>query len=232
MSLCHHTRSRLLLGLASLVVAALPAAAEGIAFRFEGTVRNVFEHGGHSLGLPIAGGDSFVGTLSYDETAAPDPHDFCNLPGEDPGCAYYILPAATATLAVEVNGYVFGNGGDMEALVFVNASGTLFNDSFAISTGAVSDPSPSLLPDRHLQLWFRAPSFEDAITSTDLPTFLDFALFEPVAVNWTAGENNRSEVGINFDLTSLEIVPEPGVASLVGLGLGALSLIARRRRER
>jgi len=127
-----------------------------------------------------------------------------------------------------VNGFLFANAGDMQALVFVNAGG-LFNDSFAMSTDDVSDPSTTLLPDRHMQLWFRAPSFEDAITSTDLPTSLDLDLFEPTAVSWRAGEDNRNDVGINFDLVSLEVVPEPGVATLVGFGLGALSLIARRR---
>lgn len=228
MSASHRTRSRLQVALCGLLVAAHSGAAQGIAFRLEGTVRNVFERNGHTIGAPIVGGDPFVATLSYDETAAPDPHDFCRFPGEDPGCAYYVLPAVSAVLRVEVSGFVFGNAGDIQASVFVNAGG-LWDDSFVLVTEEVTDPSPATL-DRHMQLWFRGPPEGEAIVSTDLPTSLDLAAFEPVHISWRAGPS-RSDLGINFDITSIEVVPEPGVASLVGLGLGGLSLIARRRRK-
>jgi hypothetical protein len=228
-----------------------PAAATSLALRFEGVISGVsYDRYGnlapYVLDSWLTSGRSFTGTLSYTmdpvigygTAATKSYYDWSGLVGSltvDFGAGRVITQTINYVNPNDNNG-----GSDM---FMINSRVSAEN---VVVSSPLSDPYNSFSSSGYLYLIDRD---QTVFANTDLPSTLpllaafeqtgfgitffadrlrEFSCNSPEGVCYDRGSASAS---IDLSLTSLQPVPLPPAAALMGAALGLLHLVQRKRRQ-
>jgi PEP-CTERM motif len=195
----------------------LPAAtqASSITLKFEGTVTGVQDPFG-LVGARVTRGDPVHGSIRYD-TATPDFYP------TDPTRGTYFSPG---WLRININGLGFHSSGvQVDVLNMFQPNTNLFQALVCCSAGEFGNPTewPGSLPlfPFYRMLLFLAETMPpySLLSSDALPVSLDLAAADLIVGDVTSGTSDTTMYQIQFGLTGLEPIPEPGTLALVGAGL-------------
>jgi hypothetical protein len=209
-----------------------PASAVPITFGFTGTITGLVEEFSGVSGLPsppttvldgsIAPGVGFTGQYTFDSDAVGTPRTSTTVSYNFAGLGFF-----------EVGNYHFTMSPSLRITITDQTPGA-GSDGYILAGGIDEIVGPVLSGFSLDGNDFRAPWLEDldgsALSGTDLPlTPPPLSEFEMRALsvlgyieNPETGEEGDLEISGTFD--TLFLVPEPGTALLIGMGLAGLAL--------
>lgn len=218
-----------------LIGLATPSFADPVAFRFSGTLTTAppANTTTNPLLLGLTAGTRFYGILGWDFNDPPIP---------DPGVGSYLeyalgrrsdAPTSFFSLYYTLAFDTFAITGStvQRALIFNDVGGV---DEFLLADRGVVRSTVPTVNALELQMHFRFTP--DQFTSRDYPATLDPALFWPDSpvtsnslwISWPFSRGDYDQFGRieTFEVTD---VREPSTWALVGIGLGVLAVVCRKR---
>ncbi len=202
------------------LISAMTAEASIVTINFTGTITSINDPSGFISGSSVGG--SFSGSLVYD-TSAP-----IAVAGANPA-EYDYLPASTPSYASPL-GLTFTVGshtfdphypGVMQIHVQNDLVSSTYPDAF------VAVASTQVGTGATLAVFGLADTTGTALSSTALPTSLDFSKFDASEFQLTDGKGGPDI----FDGTINGVsVPEPASTTLLGIGALAIGALVLRRR--
>jgi hypothetical protein len=117
--------------------------------------------------------------------------------------------------------------------LYDNANSSWWSDLFAVNASPMVYVNGTPFPTSAFSFSLSSrPGTLNAINGTDLPTTIDVAAFNDVAVGRMNFETVTSLDALTFTITSVHVaqVPEPGTWALMALGMAAIGLAARGQR--
>jgi len=204
------------IAIGALVTASDTVFASPAQFNYVGTVTYT---DGTLSGVSI--GNVVSGTFSYDPSTAPNLTLGSTL-------AEYQLPGG------QINASVGGHAASASTL-----SAQIQNDfnGNVEDTVALSGGSPAIIDGvqgTNASLYISLASKygnTGVLSSTALPTSFDVAAFDAWAYGTLQRDGTASGTILEFNVTSITAVPEPGTGSMLMLGLGGLGCAVRRRQS-
>ncbi len=218
----------------ALMVAAVTttsAQAAVVTYYFGGALNSV------SVGVPLAVGDSFAGSFTFDSTTV-------NLGAALPSIGNY--SDGSSAIEVNVNGYFFSSDSTSACVntcvgirLFNDTPPAVFGDIFTASNALLGNPatvtgpnldglSPSVLS---LQLF---ESSGTAFSSIALPSNLLLSSFD--GTNFAISFIDTARSGQSFVangplayLSTTAPIPEASTTAMLALGLSALAFVRRRK---
>jgi hypothetical protein len=203
------------------LISALTAEASLVTIDFTGTITSINDPSGFISGSSV--GDSFSGSLVYD-TSAP-----IAVPGANPA-EYDYLPTSTPPYASPL-GLTFTVGSHTfdphyPGAMQIHVQNDLTSSTFPTAFVAVA--STQVGTGATLAVFGLADSTGNALSSTALPTSLDFSKFDASEFQLTNPDGGPDI----FDGTINGVgttVPEPASATLLGIGALAMGAFVLQR---
>jgi PEP-CTERM motif len=208
--------------LAIIWLSALTAEASVVTINFTGTITAINDPSGFISGSNV--GDSFSGSLVYD-TSAPiavpgaNPAEYDYLPGSTPP---YASPLG---ISITVGSHTFDPHypGVMQIHVQNDLTGSTYPDAFVAVASTQVGTSASLA------VFGLADTTGTALSSTDLPTSLDFSKFDASEFQLTSPTGGPDIFDGIINGVGAP-VPEPASVTLLGIGALAMGAFVLRRR--
>ena len=189
-----------------------------ITINLTAEVTQVDDLAGELLEGQVNVGDTITGSYTYDSTT-PD-----SSPSETVGSYWHL--SSPCGISLSVGGFVFQTDSDNVYFLVQILNDHLGNDGYLLRS-YYNLPLSNGVWVEHIS-WQLDDYTATALSSTDLPTtppVLEDWAYSPAQLGIKLG--SKGYAGLYGEVTSVELVPEPGTVFL--LGLGGLALIRRGR---
>jgi hypothetical protein len=201
-----------------LLLGSVADAAHALTFRATGVIDELTDPDALLPGR-LTLGDPFVAYLTYDPTNPPPPGPGGRTYEWNPSGSDFALSIAVASISA---------ASDPAGIAWINLFDTSppgsAPDLFQAGTRNVQATGASLFA---IELLLQ-DSTQTAFSSANLPASLDLADFDDDWVGLTFLESGKLAVALG-DIQTLTLIPEPGTATLVFVGLAGMALRSARR---